>query len=248
MQFKDHFSAQAGEYARRRPHYPPALFEYLASVAPAHDLAWDCGTGNGQAALGLGPYFRLVIATDPSPDQLRNAFAHPAVEYRQVPAEASGLNPASVDLLTVAQALHWFDIERFYAEAHRTLKPEGVLAVWAYALCRTTPPIDRIIDAFYYETVGPYWPRERRYVDDGYRSLAFPFDELQPPDFAIELDWDLGDMLGYLRTWSPTRRYMEAHGSDPVDLVEPQLAEAWPDAAERKRVVWPIFMRIGRNY
>ncbi len=247
MQFKDYFSAQSDEYARRRPHYPARLFEYVASVAAGHELAWDCGTGNGQAAVGLADYFEHVIATDPSSAQLRNAFAHPKVEYREARAEGSGLDSGTVDLITVAQALHWFDLERFFEEAHRTLKKDGVLAVWAYALCRIGGDIDRIIDRFYYETVGPYWPRERKYVDEGYSSFAFPFREIEPPQFSIELEWDLSDMLAYLRTWSPVRRYIEARGSDPVDLVEGELAEAWGDAEERKMTFWPIFMRIGRN-
>jgi SAM-dependent methyltransferase len=247
QQFKDHFSAHADEYARRRPHYPPELFEYLGSVVAGHELAWDCGTGNGQAAVGLAPYFERVIATDPSADQLRNAFAHPKVEYRQARAEDSGLDSASFDLVTVAQALHWFDMDLFYAEARRTLKPEGLLAVWAYALCKCKPEVDRIIDNFYYETVGPYWPRERKYVDEGYRTLSFPFDEIEPRRVEIALDWDLDDMLGYLRTWSPTRRYIERHGTDPVSLIERELAEAWGEPGERRRVVWPINMRIGHN-
>ena len=247
QQFKDYFSAHSDEYARRRPHYPPELFEYLASIVAGHELAWDCGTGNGQAAVGLAPYFDHVIATDPSAEQLRNAFEHARVEYRQARAEDSGLESSSFALVTVAQALHWFDMKRFYAEAQRTLKPEGLLAVWAYALCRTKPGVDRIIDNFYYETVGPYWPREREHVDDGYRSLPFPFDELEPPHFQIELDWDLGDMLGYLRTWSPTRRYFEKHGTDPVGLIEGELAEAWGEPGERRGVLWPIYMRVGRN-
>lgn len=247
MQFKDYFSAQADEYARRRPQYPSSLFAYLASVVHEQELAWDCGTGNGQAALGLAPYFDRVIATDPSADQLRNAFAHPKVEYRQVRAEESGLESGKFDLVTAAQAVHWFDLGLFFGEAHRTLKPEGVIAVWTYALCRTTPEIDQIIDTFYYETVGPYWPRERQHVDDGYRNISFPFAEFKAPGFEIEVEWDLGDMLGFLGTWSPTRRYMEAQGTDPVGVVEGELRPAWGDPLEKKRVVFPIHMRIGRN-
>lgn len=247
MSFKDHFSAHADEYARRRPGYPPELFEWLASVAPANDLAWDCGTGNGQAAVGLAAYFNHVIATDPSADQLRNAFHHPHVEYRLAPAESSGLDSVSLDLVTVAQAIHWFDLDLFYREVHRTLKPGGVLAAWAYALCRVTPEIDSAIDTFYWETVGPYWPSERKLVDEGYRTIAFPFEEIEPPQFNIELDWTLEDMLGYLRTWSPVRRYIEAHGIDPADLLQPELASAWGSTDEVRQVTFPIFMRIGRS-
>lgn len=244
--FKDYFSAQANIYSRYRPHYPQALFEYLASVAPGHDTAWDCGTGNGQAALGLTPYFSQVIATDPSEEQLRNASPHEKIVYKQAQAEDPGIEARSVDLVTVAQAIHWFDIEQFYEQAKFALKPKGVLAAWCYALCRISPEIDRITDNFYYEKVGPYWPKERKLVDDGYVSLPFPFDEIQPPPMSIELSWTLDDLLGYFRTWSPTRRFIEQNGRDPVDDIEGELAAAWGDVKEG-RVVWPISMRIGRN-
>jgi SAM-dependent methyltransferase len=246
MIFKDYFSAQASGYARYRPHYPPELFRYLAGVAPAHDLAWDCGTGSGQAASGLVAHFAHVIATDPSPAQLSNAVEHPQITYRQATAEESGLNAASADLITVAQALHWFDIDRFHGEARRVLKPRGVLAVWSYALCRISPALDSIIDEFYDGIVGPYWPRERRIVDDGYRSLHFPFSELDPPRFNISQQWALPDLLGYLRTWSPTRRYIEANGEDPVSIIEPDLGRAWGEPSAERTVIWPINMRIGR--
>lgn len=244
--FKDYFSKQASIYSRYRPHYPQALFEYLALVAPGRDTAWDCGTGNGQAALGLTPYFRQVIATDPSEEQLRNAFPHEKIIYRQAQAEDPGIEPRSVDLITVAQAIHWFDIERFYEQAKRALKPNGVLAAWCYALTRITPEIDRITDRFYYETVGPYWPEERKLVDDGYVSLPFPFDEMQAPPISIELTWSLDDLLGYFRTWSPTRRFIEQNGRDPVDDIAGELASAWGDEDER-RAHLPISMRIGRS-
>jgi SAM-dependent methyltransferase len=244
--FKDHFSKHADAYARYRPHYPPALFEYLASLTAEHELAWDCGTGNGQAALGLTPYFERVIATDASVEQINNAFRHEKITYRVAQAGSAGLDPASVDLVTVAQALHWFDIAGFYEEARRTLKPGGALAVWAYTLCRISPRLDPIVDRFYFETVGPYWPSERRLVDDGYASLPFPFDELKAPHFTMELRWSLADLLGYLRTWSPTRRFIEIHGRDPVDDIEGQIVAAWGDAGEQKPVRWPLHMRVGR--
>ncbi|MEO8289157.1 MAG: class I SAM-dependent methyltransferase [Chloroflexota bacterium] len=247
MQFKDYFSAQADEYARRRPNYPPDLFEYLASLTAVRDLAWDCGTGNGQAAVGIAPYFERVIATDPSPDQLRNAFQHPGVTYTQATAEESGLQSASVDLVTVAQAVHWFDLDRFYTEVKRVLKPGGVCAIWCYILCRISPELDIIIDRFYFETVGPYWPRERAIVDDGYASLHFPFDAIEAPDFAIELEWELEDLIGYLGTWSPVRRYIEANGHDPIAIIADSLRSAWGNPTERRRVVWPVKMRVGRS-
>jgi SAM-dependent methyltransferase len=243
--FKDHFSKQASAYARHRPHYPPELFEYLASIAPRHDLAWDCGTGNGQAALGLTPYFDRVIATDPSEEQLRNAFQNEKIIYRQAPAEDPGIEPRSVDLVTVAQALHWFDIDRFFEQVKRVLVPEGVIAVWCYSLCRISPQLDPIVDRFYFETVGPYWPEERKLVDDMYRAIPFPFDEIQPPAFSIELGWTLDDMLGYLRTWSPTRLFIERNGLDPVSLIEGELGSAWGDLEQERAVIWPVHMRVG---
>jgi ubiquinone/menaquinone biosynthesis C-methylase UbiE len=245
-EFKDYFSAHASSYARHRPTYPPELFEHLASLTREHELAWDCGTGNGQAALGLAPYFDCVIATDASAEQIRNAFPHSKVSYRVARAERSGIASRTVDLVTVAQALHWFDIPKFYQEAKRVLKPDGVLAVWSYALCRVEPRVDEILESFYSGTIGPYWPKERKFVDDGYRSLAFPFDEIPMPRFEIKLDWALEDMLAYLRTWSPVRRYIERHGSDPVDLIASQLAEAWGDPFAVKTVTWPLYIKAGK--
>jgi SAM-dependent methyltransferase len=246
MAFKDHFSGHAQSYARHRPTYPSALFEYLASVAPAREWAWDCGTGNGQAALGLAPYFERVLATDPSEEQLRNAFPHEKVTYRVALAEDPGIGPGTLDLVTVAQALHWFDVPRFFNEAKEALKPGGVIAVWCYSLCRIEPDLDEIVDRFYFDTVGPYWPRERALVDDGYRSLAFPFEEITAPQFTIELDWNLGDLISYLETWSPVRRYIERHGTDPVIEVARELGPAWGNPDEEKLVRWPIHMRVGR--
>ena len=246
--FKDHFSRHADTYAKYRPHYPPELFRYLASIAPTHDAAWDCGTGNGQAAIGLAGYFDRVVATDASEEQVRNAFQHEKVTYRVAPAEDSGLETASVALVTVAQALHWFDLPRFYEEAKRVLKPGGVLAAWAYMLCDVSPDVDEIVDRFYFEGVGPYWPKERKLVDDGYATIPFPFEELEPPTFTIELSWSLDDLLGYLRTWSPTRIFLARHGYDPVEGIEAQLREAWAAPADaEKRVLWPIRMRVGRT-
>jgi len=247
MAFKDHFSAQSGEYARRRPRYPDALFAYLASTVVTHNRAWDCGTGNGQAAVGLAPYFDQVVATDPSANQLRNAMPRAGVAYVQARAEDSGLERASVDLATAAQAVHWFDVGRYFEEVRRVVRPGGVCAIWCYTHTHISPQVDAIVSDFYYNVVGPYWERERVYVDDGYRSLAFPFEEFQPPEFVIKLNWSLDDVLGYLGTWSPVQRYKGVHGSDPVDLIRAPLAAAWGAGDDRKRVLLPVRMRIGRN-
>jgi SAM-dependent methyltransferase len=243
--FKDHFSSHAADYARSRPTYPPELFEFVASLPAERNLAWDAGTGNGQAAVGLAAHFDRVTATDPSEEQLRSAFAHERVDYRRAPAEDSGLDDRSVDAVTVAQAAHWFDLDRFYGEVGRVLKPGGAIAIWCYILTRVSPEIDDVIDRYYYDTVGPYWPKERKLVDDGYASLPFPFDEVPAPEMQIRLRWTLGDMIAYLRTWSPTRLYIKATGVDPVTLVEPELSAAWGAPEVPRDVMWPIRMRAG---
>lgn len=247
--FTDHFARVAAHYASHRPSYPPALFSWLAEQAPARRLVWDCATGTGQAALGLAEYFEQVWATDASPSQIEAAAACPNVQYRTAPSDASGLPDHSADLVTVAQALHWFDLERFYAEVRRVLQPDGLLAVWTYGVFQveggdTAAGIQALLDRFYYETVGDCWPPERRHVENGYADLAFPFRELAPPVCAMAVDWNLDDLAGYLRSWSAVSRYRERYGSDPVPLLTAQLAPLWGET--RRRVVWPLSIKAGR--
>lgn len=244
MNFKDHFSGHAADYAHYRPRYPRELFEYLAALAPDRTVAWDCATGNGQAAVVLGEFFTRVIATDASEKQLANAATHPQVEYRVAPAEASGLPAGSVALITVAQALHWFDCPKFFAEAKRILRGDGVLAVWCYNLFRVAPEIDRAVDHFYRETVGPYWDFERKLVETGYQTIPFPFAEIAPPEFHMRATWSLEQALGYLRTWSATKGFVAQRGFDPVDSLGAELACFWISPRE---VNWPLSCRIGRK-
>lgn len=244
--FKDHFSVQAPDYARFRPTYPAELFAWLAGVAPSRAAAWDCGTGSGQAAVGLAAHFDRVVATDPSQSQLDHAQPHAKVSFRRTAAESSGLDAASVDLLTVAQAIHWFDLERFYVEAKRVLKPRGVIAVWTYTLLDVEAGVDELITDFYRNVVGPYWPPERKMVDDRYRSLPFPFEPIAAPGFSITTEWSRDDLLGYLGTWSATRACMRATGSDPLPDLERRLEPLWPDRDLKKMLRWPLHMRVGR--
>jgi SAM-dependent methyltransferase len=244
MSFKDHFSGHAAEYAQFRPRYPEALFAYLAKEAPSRALAWDCATGNGQAAASLAAHFERVIATDASAQQIESAERHERVDYRVALAEQSGLTASSVDLVTVAQALHWFDIPRFFAEAQRVLKPRGIVAVWAYTFLSVRPDVDLIIERFYRETTGPFWPPERELVDSGYRDIEFPFEELKPPKFEIETTWTRSQLAGYLRTWSATKRFLAARGFDPVDEVDDELKHLWPEGSRVVR--WPLHLRIGK--
>lgn len=246
-QFKDHFSAHAGEYAKYRPHYPAALFAKLAAVAPGRNLAWDCATGNGQAALALAEHFDRIIATDASAEQIGHAVPHAKIDYRVAAAERSALTSESADLITVGQALHWFDLANFYAEAKRVLKPQGVIAAWCYSSRITSAEIDAVIDRFYHDIVGPYWPPERALVDDGYRALEFPFEPIAFGDFQAAVEWNLEGLLGYLGTWSASRRYLAQKQSDPRDEIESDLRAAWGDVNIRRRIAWPLHLLVGRN-
>src|SRR4029077_9700031 len=206
MAFKDHFSRQAADYAKFRPRYPQQLFEYLGSIAPSRQLAWDCGTGNGQAAVGLAAVFDRVIATDASEKQIANAEPHERVEYRVAPAEQSPIELSNVDLIMVAQALHWFDLDRFYPEAKRVLKPGGVFAASAYRFLHVTPAVDDLVNRGYYgEIVGPCWPAERALIMN-FEEIPFPFPERETPAFEMKVDWTLDHLLGYLRSWSADRK------------------------------------------
>ena len=244
--FKDHFSGHAAEYAAYRPGYPPALFAFLATL-PAHRLlAWDVATGNGQAATGLSRHFARVIATDASPQQIANATTDERIEYRVAAAEDSGLAAGTVDLVTVAQALHWFDFDRFYAEARRVLGAGGVIAAWTYNLARVEPAFDRVTDRLAREVVGSFWPPERRWVDEEYRTIPFPFAEVETPAFEHAEQWDLGRLLLYFGTWSACKRYRRETGRDPVKLVQDELVAAWGEPGRVRRVHWPIYLRAGR--
>lgn len=244
--FKDHFSAAASDYTRYRPSYPPQLFAWLATLTAAHDRAWDCGCGNGQAAIELVKLYREVLATDPSREQIEKAVPHAGIHYSVAPAEASGLETASIDLAVVAQALHWFDFERFYAEVRRVTRPGGVLAAISYGEVRVAGAADAVVARFYHELIGPYWPPERRYVDEHYATIPFPLAEIAAPPFAMEVDWSLEHLLGYFRTWSAVKEFRRRQGSDPVALVADELAAAWGDPAQPRRVSWPLALRVGR--
>ena len=246
--FSDHFSRVAGDYASYRPRYPAVLFSFLARLPARRELAWDCAAGSGQATVGLLPHFARVIATDASAAALASAPMDPSIEYRVAPAEASRIDAGSADLITVAQAAHWLDLAAFYREVGRVLAPGGVLALWSYGVYHLDDSaLDRMLQHFYHDVVGPYWPPERRLVEEGYRSLPFPFEEITPPEIAMTADWTLPELLGYLRTWSATTCYREATGRDPVQALAPELEGLWGPADVVRRVAWPLGMRVGRR-
>jgi SAM-dependent methyltransferase len=242
--FKDHFSRQAADYAKFRPSYPKELFDYLGRIAPTRQLGWDCGTGNGQAAIGLASVFDRVIATDASEKQIANAQPHERVEYHVAPAENSGIESGTVDLIMVAQALHWFNLDRFYAEARRVLKPSGVFAASAYTLLRIEPAIDEIVNRYYHEVVGPFWPPERKLVEN-FAELPFPFRKIDPPKFEMMAQWNLDHLIGYLGTWSATQRYIAARGGDPLGRITDELRTVWGAPQQIRKIVWPLILRIG---
>ncbi|HXB23961.1 MAG TPA: class I SAM-dependent methyltransferase [Gemmatimonadaceae bacterium] len=243
----DYFSAQAATYAAFRPTYPRELFTFVAECAPRRDLVWDCATGSGQAALALADDFARVIATDSSAKQLAHAPPHERIEYRVAPAEDSGLPDACADAITVAQALHWFDLDRFYPEVRRVLAPQGVLVIWSYNdAVLDDSSLDAELQRYNAMTVGPYWPPERQIVRDGYRTVPFPFDRIEAPPFTLTRDWTLAELSGYLRSWSATTRYISEHGTDPVVEFEQSVADRWGNPTRQRRVSWPLVVLAGR--
>jgi SAM-dependent methyltransferase len=246
MTFRDHFSKQAKVYSQHRPGYPAALFEYLATLASSHDLAWDCGTGNGQAALELAKLFRQVIATDASSEQIEHAFPHERVDYRVEKSEHTSIEAGTVDLITVGTAVHWFDFEGFYAEVRRVAKRNAILAVWTYHLPKIEPKVDQWLEELLRVTLKDYWPDRFRYVDERYRTLPFPFQEIHPPQFAMETQWDLDCLGGFVASWSGTRRFIDALGYKPFENQIDQLRKIWGDETQEKLMKWSLHFRVGR--
>ena len=243
MSFKDHFSKQAADYARFRPGYPRELFDYLVSIAPSRRLAWDCGTGNGQAAAGLASVFDAVIATDASEKQITNAELHERVDYLVAPAEDSSIDFGTVDLIMVRRRCTG---SIWTAFTRRVLKSDGVLAASAYNLLHINPAIDEVVNRYYYEVVGPFWPQERKLVEQ-FDNLPFPFHEIEPPKFEMTTQWNFDHLVGYLRTWSSTQRFMAAKGSDPLKQIMGELRAAWGTPEQTRNVIWPLTLRIGRK-
>jgi len=244
--FIDQFSRVSADYARFRPRYPRELFAWIASLVDRHELAWDCATGNGQAALGLAPHFAHVVATDKSAEQLSHAPRHSRVEYRVASAERSGLAAASADLVTVAAALHWLDFESFFAETARVLRPGGVLAAWTYHTAICEPPFDRAFHRLYWDVLRPYFDDRVRYVDDKYAGIDIPGEPIAAPPFTLTVDWTLEGALDYVRTWSGAHVYRERTGNDPAELIREELAPLFGDASPTRTVRIPLFVRASR--
>jgi SAM-dependent methyltransferase len=244
----DHFSAQSKHYALARPKYPEVLFSFIASLCKEHNAAWDCATGNGQAAVSLAGYFRQVYATDFSKEQISNATHHPKVKYFVERVEDCSLPDASVDLITVATAAHWFNHAAFHAQVNRVLKPEGVLAVWGYGGSSISDLIDSVVNPFAFELLRDYWPVETKinWVDK-YKTLPFPYDLMDTPSFSAKAEMNLEMLCNYFFSWSATQNYIKKHGTNPVDLIYADLKNRWGDAAQVKSITWELFMKCGRK-
>lgn len=247
MSFADHFSGHALDYARYRPNYPKTLFSYLNTVVDNHQRAWDCATGNGQVAVDLAEYFECIIATDASFPQVSKAVIHPRVSYGVSHAEWPPFAQSSLDLITVGQALHWFATDQFMQQATQILRPDGVIAAWSYGLAKIEKPIDQIVEYLYSDILGPYWPAERRIVEERYSNIPFPFETIQTPEFAMTAEWNLKQLVGYLETWSALRRYIKETGTNPIELIIEELLNAWGEAERTRLVAWPLTLKIGKN-
>ena len=246
--FIDQFSRVSADYARFRPRYPRELFAWIASLVDRRALAWDCATGNGQAAIGLADDFAHVEATDASAEQLLHGMPHPRITYRRAQADASGLDAATVNVVTVAQALHWLPHDRFYAEVTRVLAPDGAIVAWGYHLPGIgVPSVDQAMQHFHDHVVGPYWRPERQYVVNRLRTLPFPFTEIDAPTtFEVHMPMSLATFGDFLRTQSATERYRDVVGEDPVPTFEARVMADWGGRDRVQDVIWPIFVRAGR--
>ncbi len=244
--FPDHFSSGARGYSQSRPTYPDVLFRHFAEAAPGRDAVWDCATGNGQAARGLGKYFARVEATDASAQQIAQALPAPNVVYSVQPAEATSFAAASFDAVCVAQAIHWFDVERFYAEVRRVLRPGGVVLVTAYGWATVSPEFDAVLERAVLEPIRPHWPPQNQLIMDGYRDLPFPFERIEFPKLAIEMHWTLAEYVNYIATWTATRRKLE-RDAELLARAAPILEAAWGEAGART-VTMPLLVLCGRHH
>jgi len=241
---KGNFSKQSGIYAKYRPDYPPVLYDRIINQVENKEAAWDCGTGNGQAAKELSFAFTKVFATDISQEQIAHAFQKDNIVYSVQPAEQTNFAANSFDLVTVAQALHWFRFEEFYAEVKRVANHGGIFAAWSYSLLRISDPINKLIGEHHYNTLGSYWDEERRYVDEEYRNIPFPFSKINTPAFTMDYDWTIEELEGYLNTWSALQKLIPEKNYNPVDELIQRIKPFWK--TEKMRVSFPVHLLLGK--
>lgn len=249
MHYIDHFGEKSPDYLQYRPDYPPAMYQFLAGLASKHDLAWDCGTGNGQAASKMADYFKQVIGSDINQAQLDVAINKDNVKYFCWPAEKTELQDASVDLITVAQALHWFDLDLFYQEVKRVSKYNAIIAAWCYSLGSVNPDVDLFIKRLYTDILGSnYWPKQRGYIDDEYQTIPFPFKKIEPPRFILEKSMNFMQLIGYLNTWSAVKEFQQLNQENPINLVFSDLQMAWGEPEAEQVMSWPVHMLVGHVF
>ena len=241
---KDNFSTQAKAYSQYRPYYPPEMISYIVNFVIDKAVALDVATGNGQVAAALAPYFKEVYGTDISAKQLQNATPAPNLIYKEGSAEDTGFKNEQFSLITVAQAIHWFEFDTFYAEVKRILKPDGIFAVMGYGLFSTNPETDIIINHFYKDIIGSYWDTERRYIDENYTTIPFPFKEINTKKFTNHFTWTFEQLTGYLETWSAVQHYIKQNGTNPIELIRDDLQASWENSD--KQVTFPLLLRIGK--
>lgn len=243
--FKDFFSSQAAVYAQSRPDYPPALFQYLSSLCKEREIAWDCATGNGQAAIGLAPYFEKVLATDASDAQIQHCFKHEKVRYSVEAAENNSIANQSINLITVAQAAHWFHLQAFYKRVEAVLKPSGVLALWSYSEPLLHPQIDALLEWFMYGYLADYWPNDRLLVRKKYRTIEFPYKQIGTPNFYCVKNWTLRQFLQYALSWSATNRFIQQHQVNPVEeVLFPKILPLWGNIEKTIEIRWQLHLKV----
>lgn len=247
LSFKDYFSENSAAYSQFRPRYPVELFAYLFSLSKHHELVWDCATGTGQSAVDLADHFSQVIATDASKDQIQNAVPKKCVEYRIGTAEKSPFAADSVGLITVAQALHWFDLNAFSKEVNRVLVDGGFLAVWTYNLLNISEDLDAVIHYFYYTVLDEFWPPERKLVEAGYADIQLPFTEINTPSFHMTEEWDMHQLVGYISTWSAVKQYEKKQGHNPLEKILAEIQTAWRIPETKKEIQWPLSLRVWKK-
>lgn len=241
---KDLFSGHAGDYAAYRPTYPGELFQFIFQHCNDFYNAWDCGTGNGQVASYLADYFELVEATDISAEQLKHSIQRPNIRYQISKAEEPKFKNSLFDLITVGQAIHWFDIETFFKSCGAVGNPNSLVAIFGYSPVRVNKEIDGLLDTFYYNEIYTYWEAERRLIDDRYQGISFPFEEIKAPMFYSRLTWSLDEYEGYINTWSSVKKFIQVNGFNPVDKLVTQIKPLWNEPIQS--VYFPVFLRLGR--
>ncbi len=242
---QDNFSKNAATYAQFRPVYPDAMYDLIYGYVKQFYTAWDCATGNGQVAMRLADRFKQVIATDISAKQLEHASQKEHIIYKTERAEQTSFADDSFDLITIGQAMHWFDFDAFNKEAVRVGRNGGLIAAWSYNLLRIDDETNRLIDELYFNRVGPYWDKERKYVDDDYKHIPFPYEKIETPGFCIEVKWNKHELEGYLNTWSGVHHFVQKEGYSPVDSLMEDISATWGDDVQ-KRVYFPLTLKLGR--